>query len=104
RLELMRGVGATVLLCTPSYALHLAEVAAAHQIDIASLEVRKLILSGEPGGSIPTLRGRIEQAWQAAVFDHAGASEVGPWGWGDPQGRGLFVNEAEFLAEFLSVA
>lgn len=104
RLELMRTVKASVVFCTPSYALHLAEVAAAHQIDIASLNVRMLILAGEAGASIPATRANIENLWQASVLDHAGATEVGPWGFGDSHGKGLFVNEAEFVAEFLSVA
>ena len=73
----------TVIFCTPSYALHLAEVAAEHQIDVGDLDVRQLILAGEPGGSMPAIRGRIEAAWQARVLDHGGATEVGPWGYGD---------------------
>ncbi len=60
-------------------------------------------MAGEPGGSVPAIRERIERAWDAAVVDHAGATEVGPWGFADADGRGLHVNEAEFLAEFLSV-
>ena len=37
------------------------------------------------------------------MLDHCGASEIGPWGYGDPEGRGLYVNEAEFVAEFRSL-
>jgi phenylacetate-CoA ligase len=37
------------------------------------------------------------------VFDHGGATEVGPWGFADAAGRGMHVNEAEFIAEFISV-
>ena len=104
RLQLIRQCGVTVLFCTPSYALHLAEVGREHQINTADLPVRCLILAGEPGGSVPATRQRLEQAWEARVFDHSGASEVGPWGFADAQHEGLFVNEAEFLPEFLSVA
>ncbi len=103
RLELIRTAGATVVCCTPSYALHLAEVAANRQIDVTRLGVRVLIVSGEPGGSIAATRSRIAEAWQARVFDHGGATEVGPWGFADDAQRGLHVNEAEFLAEFLAV-
>ena len=102
RLELLESVQATVLCCTPSYALHLAETASDNQIDVAALTVRCLIVAGEPGGSIPEARRRIESAWNAEVIDHAGATEVGPWGYADRQRRGLHVNEAEFLAEFIS--
>ena len=103
RLELARTHGATVLLCTPTYALHMAEVAAENQIDVAALGVRRIIVAGEPGGSIPAIRERIEKAWNAKLIDHSGASEVGPWGYADANQRGLHVIESEFIAEFLSV-
>lgn len=103
RLELIRDISATILFCTPSYALHLAEVAREHQIDLSKIGIRAIIVAGEPGGSIPEFRQQIESAWHAKVIDHAGASEVGPWGFGDSQGRGVHVNEAEIIAEFISV-
>lgn len=103
RLELARASRATAIFCTPSYALHMAEVAAENQIDVASLEVRTIVVAGEPGGSIPAIRQRIEHAWNARVVDHSGASEVGPWGYMDREGRGLHVCESEFIAEFLSL-
>jgi phenylacetate-CoA ligase len=103
RLEMIRRTRSTVLFCTPSYALRLAEVALEHQIDPAGLEVRRIIVAGEPGGSVPALRRRIEGAWNARLIDHAGASEIGPWGYGDRAGRGLYIAETEFIAEFLSL-
>jgi len=103
RLELARTVGATVLVATPSYALHLAEVAREQKIDTLRLTVRLLILAGEPGGSIPSVRRRIAEEWGAEVLDHAGATEVGPWGVGDAAGGGLDVIEPWFHPEFLSV-
>jgi phenylacetate-CoA ligase len=103
RLELMRTMGSTTVFCTPSYALHMAEVGAEHQIDVGELPIRTLVLAGEAGGSVPATRARIEAAWQAKVLDHSGASEVGPWGYGDDRGAGLYINEHDFIAEFLSV-
>ena len=103
RLDLIRSLKATVLFCTPSYALHLAEKAVESQIETSQLGVRWVIVAGEPGGSIPSIRHRIETAWGATVIDHSGASEVGPWGFGDSEGRGLFVNESDFIAEFISI-
>jgi len=103
RLELARSLGATVLVATPSYALHLAEVAHGHKIDTARLPVRLVIVAGEPGGSIPAVRGRIADAWGADVLDHAGASEVGPWGAGTLAGGGIDVIEPCFHAEFLAL-
>jgi phenylacetate-CoA ligase len=104
RLELMRASRATALFCTPSYALRLAEVAEEHQINAAGLGIKTLVLAGEPGGSLPATRARLAKAWRATVIDHGGATEVGPWGYGDRDGRGLYVVESEFIAEFLSVA
>lgn len=104
RLELLRTSQATVIFCTPSYALHMAEVAEQRQIDVASLGVRALVLAGEPGGSIPAVRARIEAAWQARAVDHCGATEVGAWGFADPYGEGVHINEAQFIPEFLSLA
>ncbi len=103
RLDLIQSCGATVAFCTPSYALHMAETAAKQGIDLASLPVRRIIVAGEPGGSVPSTRGRIESAWNARVVDHSGASEVGPWGYGDAEGRGLYINECDFLPEFLTI-
>ncbi len=103
RLELARTIAATVLVATPSYALHLAEVAREQKIDTLRLTVRLVILAGEPGGSIPSVRRRISEEWAADVLDHAGATEVGPWGVGDTDGSGLEVIEPWFHPEFLSV-
>ena len=103
RLELARNLGATALVATPSYALHLAEVARDHKIDTTRLPVRLVIVAGEPGGSIPAVRTRIAEAWGADVLDHAGATEVGPWGAGTLAGGGIDVIEPCFHAEFLAV-
>ena len=56
RLAAMLDNGATVLCCTPTYALRLAEVAAAERIDLAASKVRRIIVAGEPGGSITAVR------------------------------------------------
>ena len=103
RLQLARSLGATVLVATPSYALHLAEVAEEHKIDLAATPVRLVIVAGEPGGSIPATRARIADRWGAEVLDHAGATEVGPWGVGDLHGGGLDVIETCFHPEFLAL-
>jgi phenylacetate-CoA ligase len=103
RLELLQQADATIVFCTPTYALRLAEVARQQGIDLAASRVSRIVVAGEHGGSLPSVRDRIESAWGARVIDHAGATEVGPWGYGDPEGRGLHVVESEFIAEFTSV-
>ncbi len=101
RLEFMRQSRATVVLCTPSYALHLAEVAQREALPLSELEVDRIVVAGEAGGSLPAVRSRIEAAWQARVVDHCGATEVGPWGFGWPDRPGIHLIETSFIAEFL---
>ncbi|WP_246539293.1 phenylacetate--CoA ligase family protein [Telmatocola sphagniphila] len=78
RLRFLLEHEATVICCTPTYALHLAELADREKIDLAASAVRMLIVAGEPGGCIPATRERIEKVWGARVFDHYGMTEVGP--------------------------
>jgi len=107
RLALIESVGATVVCCTPTYALRLAEIAE-HERPLRSLAestVRVLIVAGEPGGSIPPTRERIERSWGARVIDHHGLTEVGPVSFECWEAPGyLHVNEGEFIAEVLDPA
>lgn len=102
RLESIRGNKASVLLCTPSYALHLAEVAAKSKVDIKNSSVRLLVLAGEPGGSIPSVRQQIEALWGAEVYDHVGMTEMGAYGYSCQKKAGIHVNEAQFIAEIIN--
>jgi phenylacetate-CoA ligase len=103
RLELIESVGVTALFCTPTYAMHLLEIAEQNQRNAASLGVSRIIVAGEPGGSVPAIRQRLESGWNARVIDHAGATEIGPWSYADSAGNGLHVIESEFIAEFLAI-
>jgi phenylacetate-CoA ligase len=89
----------SVLVCTPTYALHLAEVADEEGIDIANSNVRVTIHAGEPGASIPATKQRIETTWGARSYDHAGATEVGAWGFECQAQQGVHLNESEFIFE-----
>lgn len=102
RLRAMQEVGATVLVCTPSYALRLAEVAQEHDIDLSSFAIRATIHAGEPGASIPATRQRIEQIWHARTYDHAGMTEMGAYGFSCSEQQGIHINEGEFIAEIIS--
>lgn len=104
RLRWMDDLGATVLVCTPSYALHLADIARERGVDLRRLGVRTTIHAGEPGAGIPTVRRRIEEAWNAKCYDHAGMTEVGPHSFECIEQSGLHVNELEFIAEVLDPA
>jgi phenylacetate-CoA ligase len=101
RLAAMQTLGATVLVCTPSYALHLLQVARERGLDPATLPVRVTVHAGEPGAGIPSVRARIEAGWGARAFDHAGMTEMGAYGYECEAQAGLHVNESEFVAEVI---
>jgi len=101
RLHAMQALGATALVCTPSYALHLMETARERGLDPTKLGVRVSVHAGEPGAGIPAVRARIEAGWGARAFDHAGMTEVGAYGYECAEQAGLHLNESEFIAEVL---
>ena len=101
RLAAMQALGATALVCTPSYALHLVETGRERGLDTSKLGVRVTVHAGEPGAGIPAVRARIEAGWGARAFDHAGMTEVGAYGYECAEQAGLHVNEAEFIVEVL---
>jgi phenylacetate-CoA ligase len=102
RLHFMLDHRATVVACTPTYALRLAEVAAEERIDLAGSPVRALVVAGEPGGSIPATRARIEAAWGAGVFDHTGMTEIGALGIECIENPGgVHLIETECIAEVI---
>ena len=94
-------LGATALMGTPTYILGMADVAKNQMgIDPAKLTISKITCAGEPGAGIPSTKKRIETAWNAKVFDHAGATEIGAWSYEcSHQPKGMHVNEAFFLVE-----
>jgi phenylacetate-CoA ligase len=103
RLEMMRAAGATVLCCTPSYALRMAEVAREIGFDLRSIPLRTTVHAGEPGASVPAIKQRIENSWNAKCFDHAGASEVGAHSFEcHVQPGGTHLIESEYIAEVLN--
>ena len=102
RLELMRDAGVTALCCTPTYALRLAEVARESGFDLNQIPVRATIHAGEPGANIPATKKRIEEAWNAKCYDHAGASEVGAHSFEcEAQPGGTHIIESEFIVEVM---
>jgi phenylacetate-CoA ligase len=92
----------SVVCCTPTYAIRLTEVAATEKMDLAGCLVRAVIVAGEPGGSIPATRRRIETAWGARVFDHCGMTEIGAYAFEcSASPGGMHVLETEFIAEVI---
>ena len=78
RIKQIIEMGATTVCSTPTYALHLWQKAREMGIDLAKEgKVNKVILSGEPAGSIPAVKRQLEDAWGAKCGDTAGMTEVG---------------------------
>jgi len=103
RLHLMKELGATVMCCTPTYALRLAEVAQESGFDLSEIPLRTLIHAGEPGANVPATKVRIESVWNAKCYDHAGASEIGAHSFEcEIQPNGTHVTESEFIVEVLN--
>ncbi len=96
---------ATAMMGTPTYILGMADVARS-KLGIApeTLGIKRITCAGEPGASIPATKKRLQDAWNAKVFDHAGATEIGAWSFECvDQPGGLHVNQAMFLVEIEDV-
>lgn len=78
QIETMLAFGTTVLCGTPSFMVHLAEVARSMGVDPRSSAVRRIIVGGEPGGGVAATRQRIEDLWGAKCFDAYGSLEFQP--------------------------
>jgi phenylacetate-CoA ligase len=102
RLKAIIDYGATALVCTPTYALHMASEARKSGIDLArESNIKITIHAGEPGASIPSTKKLIEESWGAKCHDHPGATEVGAFAF-ECQSGAVHVNEDEFIAEILN--
>jgi phenylacetate-CoA ligase len=96
---LIRDLGAEVLVCTPSYALHIAEVAKAEGFGPGTLPLRFGHFGGEPWTE--EMRVEIERGLGILAFNNYGLSEViGPGVAGEcPARAGMHVQEDHFLVE-----
>jgi phenylacetate-CoA ligase len=99
RIDMIRENRSTVVVCTPTYALRLADAASESGIDLAASDVRVTIHAGEPGASVPSVKNRIEAGWGARCVDHAGATELGAWGYSCGGEYNMHIIEDEFIAE-----
>jgi phenylacetate-CoA ligase len=105
RLKMIFENRVTVVLCTPTYALRIAEVARQEGLDLAGSSVRALFVAGEPGGSIPETKKAIETAWGARMFDHSGMTEIGPMSFECREAPGgIHVIESEYIVEVIDPA
>ena len=92
---------ATAMMGTPTYMLGMAETARNRMnIDPSKLTINRITCAGEPGASISSTKKRMETAWGADVYDHAGATEIGAWSYEcQKKPGGIHANEAFFFIE-----
>jgi phenylacetate-CoA ligase len=77
-----------ILACTPSYALHLAELGAARGLDLPGSSIERIMVAGEPGGGEPIMRQKLEAAWGARVTEAMGIGDVSVSLWGECEHQG----------------
>jgi phenylacetate-CoA ligase len=103
QIMLMKDYGATVLVCTPSYALHIAEVAQKAGLDVKKdLKLRVGMFGAEPWSN--QMRIKIEEALDIKAYDNYGLSEVmGPGVSGECEVQdGMHIAEDHFIAEIIN--
>lgn len=97
RLDVLLNYPVTVLGCTPSYALFLAEAAARKGIDLAKqTKLRITWHTGEPGAAIPATKAKIEAAFGAKTYDLPGLTEIAAWGFEGPSRDGLILVHEDY--------
>ncbi|MCD6519740.1 MAG: phenylacetate--CoA ligase [Anaerolineae bacterium] len=101
QIMLLQDFRATVLCCTPSYALYLAEVAQEMGVNPAGLDLRVGFLGAEPWSE--NMRREIEERWQIKALDIYGLSEIiGPGVSSECLAQeGLHIFEDHFLPEIV---
>ncbi|MHB1419403.1 MAG: phenylacetate--CoA ligase family protein [Bacillota bacterium] len=101
QIMLMQDFGTTVLVGTPSYTLHMAEVAECMGVDFSRLKLRLGMFGAEPCSE--EMRREIERRWHITATDNYGLSEViGPGVAGECLVKeGLHLAEDHFIAEII---
>ena len=91
------------LFCTPTYAMRMGEIAKEEKFDLSQSPIKKIIMAGEPGGSISATRARIQKVWpNAELIDHHGMTEVGPVSYQCPHTPGsLHIISSAYYAEVI---
>ncbi len=101
QVQVMQDFGTTILACTPSYAILIAETALEMGVDLRDLPLKAGIFGAEPWSE--NMRKQIEEMIGATAIDIYGLSEVlGPGVASEcSEQHGLHVNEDHFLIEIV---
>jgi phenylacetate-CoA ligase len=101
RLNKIQELRATALLNTPTYGLHMAETARSLGLSPREMGIKRMVCAGEP---LPdATRKRLEESWNAEVYDHIGGTEPCAWGAMCEERKGLHIMEPYFLVEILDM-
>jgi phenylacetate-CoA ligase len=102
QIKIMQDFRTTALVCTPSYAMLIAETIKEMGIDINSLSLKYGLFGAEPWSE--KMRQEIQEKLRITATDNYGLSEVmGPGVAGECLERnGLHINEDHFLAEIIN--
>jgi len=102
RLDVIVENRATVVCCTPTYALRMTDVAEQRGMDLRKASVRRFIFAGEPGACLEPIRERIRDVWGARVFDHWGMTDIGSLGIEHESEPGVLrILESECIGEIV---
>jgi phenylacetate-CoA ligase len=99
QLDTIARYGTTSVSGTPSFVLHLADIAASQGRPLRESRVRHLQVGGEPGAGIPATRRAIEQQWGARCYDGYGSLEFQPIAWECSEQQGGHLAEDALYAE-----
>lgn len=102
QIKLMKDFGATVLVCTPSYSLYIADTMREMGVDPSELKLRVGLFGAEPWSD--RMRDRIEETLDIHATDNYGLSEIiGPGVSGECVFKdGMHIQEDHFLAELIN--
>ncbi len=99
QLELIQRLKPTIWLGMSSYALHLANLAEARDIDLGKSGVKRIMCSAEPVSNAK--RDKIERSWGARLTDTFGMTEAGMMGAEDVPGEGFRIWSDLYYIEVL---
>jgi len=99
QLDLIQSLRPSVWLGMSSYALHLANLAEAREIDLTRSSVKRIMTSAEPVSQAK--RDKIERTWGAKLTDNFGMTEAGMMGAEDQPGLGFRIWSDFYYCEVL---
>ena len=86
------------LLCTYSYAIHIAEWAREHDYDVRASNISTVVVAGEPGGGEPEMRRTLEEMWNCKVYEAMGIGDIAASLWAEcPMQSGMHFSGAGYV-------